>query len=289
MRPESIPLVVVALLLISAQPGTETVTTIVEGSPDIPEPSDAVIVVGGSPTIPEGSHVETSIYVIGGTAHVDGTLDGRLVQLSGNVTVGERGSVTGTYQFYGGSYDVAEGSAVQPNVVAEPLTSERSPAETVGFLLLQAVLLGSIAYVLGRRYPDLLANVGHSVTHHPAVSGSVGFLGIVTLLAIFVFMAFTIVLIPVSVLGLLGGIGVIVYAYVVVGFLLGRRIAPDRPGVGTAAGSVLFLGVTNLLNQLPVVGGLLSIGVLVVGVGAILITYFGLRRFSPPRLRPVQN
>ena len=287
MRPEAVPLLVVALLLISAQPGVETVTTVFDGSQELSSGADAVVVAGGSVTVPEGTRTGTELYVVGGTARIEGTLDGRLVQFAGNVTVGSAGAVRGPYRVFGGDREVPERAAVDLEVVAEPVTRERSPVESAAFFLLQAGVLAPVAFVLGRRYPDLLANAGHSVRHHPVVSGTVGLLATVTLLALFVFMAFTIILIPISLLGLLGGVLVYLYAHVVVGFLLGRWMTTERPGVATAAGAVLFLLATRLLNLVPVVGGTVSVMLLVVAVGAVFVTYFGLREFQPPQLGPV--
>jgi hypothetical protein len=288
VRPEAIPLLVVALLLISAQPGVDTVTTVFDGSRDLPGDADAVVVAGGAVTVPEGASAATSVYVIGGTARIDGTLDGRLVQLAGNVTVGSDGAVTDRYQVFGGDREIAAGAAVDPEQFVEPVTRERSPAESVGIFLLQVAGLAAVSFVLGRRYADLLANVSHSLRHHPVVSGTVGLLVSVTLLALFVFMAFTIVLIPVSLLGLLAGGLVYLYAHVGVGFLVGRRLWPERPGPATAVGAVLFLLASRALNAVPIVGGTISLTVIVTAVGAVFVTYFGLREFHPPELRPVE-
>jgi len=289
VRPESVPLLMVALLLIAAQPGVETVTTVVGGSEDIETGADAVVVLDGTVTVESGTTVDSSLYVLGGTAHIDGTVDGRVVQLSGNFTAGADARVTGSVDVYGGTQAVASGASVPVSVVAEPLTQDRSPAEAAGILLMQAVGLALVGGLVGRRYPDLLANVGHSMRHHPVVSGTVGVLATVTLLALFVFMAFTIVLIPVTVLGLVGGVVVFLYAYVCVGYLVGHRLRPDRPGLATATGAVGFLALSELLGYVPVVGGLVPLLVLLTAVGAAVVTYFGLRRFQPPRLGAVED
>jgi drug/metabolite transporter (DMT)-like permease len=123
---------------------------------------------------------------------------------------------------------------------------------------------------------------------HPLVSGTVGFLASVTLLSLFVFMGFTLVLIPVSLLGFVGLFLVSLYAYVSVGYLLGQRLPTEDPGTATAAGAVLFLVASRLLGLVPVVGDSLSIAVLVVAMGAVFVTYFGLREFHPPELGPVE-
>lgn len=292
MRPETVPLLVVALLLVSAQPGVDTVTAVVDGSQALPDGADAVVVAGGSVTVPADARVTTSVYVIDGSVTIEGTVEGRLVQLAGNVSVGSGGAVTGPYQVLGGDRRVAEGAAVEVEEVAEPVTRDRSPAESAVFLLLQAAGLAVVSFLLGRRAPDLLGTVADAVRHHPVVSGTVGLLASVTLLAVFVFMAFTIILIPVSLLGLAGGLVVYLYAYVALGYLVGRSLPGDRlgerPGVATAAGSILVLVASRLLARIPVIGETIPAVALVVAMGAVVVTYFGLREFEPPQLRPVE-
>lgn len=283
-----VPLLVVALLLVAGQPGVETVTTVVGGTQDLPAGADAVILVDGTVTVPAGTRAVTSLYVIGGTARIEGTLDGRLVQFAGNVSVAPAGSVAGQYQLVGGDLRAAEGATVDPEVIAEPITRDRSRGESAVTFLLQAAGLAAVSFVLGRRYPDLLANVSLAIRHHPVVSGTVGLLASVTLLALFVFMAFTIVLIPVSLLGLLGGVLVSLYAYIGVGFLVGGWLPIERPGVATAVGAVGFLVASRLVGLVPLVGPSIPALVLVVAIGAVFVTYFGLREFAPPSLGPVQ-
>ncbi|GKZ15270.1 hypothetical protein [Haladaptatus sp. T7] len=288
MRPETVPLLLVALLLVSAQPGVDTVTTVFDGTQDVPGDAGAVVVADGTVTIPNNTRTTTSLYVIGGTARIEGTLDGRLVQLAGNVTVWSSGTVTDQYQVFGGDREIATDAAVDPDVVAEPVMQERSPIESLTIFLLQAVMLGVVSFVVGRRYSEFLANVRHSIRNHPVVSGTVGLLTTVTLLALFVFMAFTIILLPVSLLGLLGGVFIYLYAYISIGSMLGQWMPTDKPGVSTAAGAVLFFMASRVLSFFPIVGESLLIAVAVIAMGAVFITYFGLREFQPPQLPPVE-
>ena len=137
IRPEVVPLIVVALLLIAAQPGVETVTTVVGGDQALPDGADAVVVVDGTVTVPEGVEAPVSVYLVGGTVRIAGTLDGELVQLAGTVDVGSSGVVTGQYQQFGGELARAGGATVEPEVVAEPLTRERSPGVSAALFVLQ--------------------------------------------------------------------------------------------------------------------------------------------------------
>lgn len=289
MRPETVPILLVALLLLSTQPGVESFTTVVGGTQEIDATGDAVLLVDGTVVVPEGETGDTSLYVLDGRARIEGTLRGDLVQLAGTVAVPSSGSVTGDFDAYSGEQTIAEGASVRLDRVAEPFIQQRSPAERAGLFALQALGLALVAFLAGRRWSDLLSTVGHSIRHHPVVSGTVGLLATVTLLALFVFMAFTIILLPVSVLGLIGGALVVLYAYVSVGYLLGERLPIDRPGRATAVGAVAFLLATELLGLVPLIGGLVPVAVLLVAVGAVVITYFGLREFHPPTLQPVES
>jgi hypothetical protein len=288
VRPELVPLLLVALLLLSAQPGVESVTTLVGGDTEIAGDSDAIVVLEGNASVPAGETVNASLYVVAGQVSIDGTVRGEVVQFAGEVTAGPAATVTGTYRVFGGERTIAEGAAVAVAQTAAPLTETQSPAEAAGFFLLQALALAAVAFAAGRRVPALLGNVGHAVRSHPVVSGTVGLLAGVTLLALFVFMAFTLVLLPVTVLGLAGGVAVVAYAYVCVGYLVGQQLPVEDAGTATAAGGVLTLAATDLLGFVPVVGGLLALLVVVTATGAVVVTYFGLRRFEPPSLPAVE-
>lgn len=289
MRPEVVPLLLVALLLLSVQPGVDSFTTVVGGTQDIDGSEDAVLVVDGAVEIPADATRVTSVYVLDGSVRIDGTLAGDLVQLSGHVDVSASGAVTGSYDAYGGTRAVAEGAAVRPTTAIEPLAGERSLPERAGLFAMQALGLAIVAGLVGRRFAALFDNVGHAVRKHPVVSATVGSLATVTLLALFVFMAFTLVLLPVSVLGLIAGAVVLLYAYLAVGYVLGTSLPVADPRVQTAAGAVGFLTATELLALVPVVGSVVTLVVLLTAVGAVFITYFGLRQFQPPQLQHVKE
>jgi hypothetical protein len=130
----------------------------------------------------------------------------------------------------------------------------------------------------------LLENVGDSVVHHTVVSGVVGSIAGTALLVLFVYMAFTLVLLPISILGLMAELLAVVYAYAVYGYLVGRRLPVERVDVATAVGAGLFLVGIEALGRVPVAGVLLQFLLVAVGFGAVLVTYFGLQEFEPVRI-----
>jgi hypothetical protein len=98
-------------------------------------------------------------------------------------------------------------------------------------------------------------------------------------------MAFTILLIPVTVLGLIVGGALIAYGLIACGFILGRiltRWRPDlSPSLAAFSGTFLFMASMEIVTIVPVVGGLLPLLLAVAGLGAVLLTRLGRQRFVP--------
>lgn len=283
---EVLPLLLVAVLMLSAGGAdVDSLAVTVDGDHTVTDPDGVVIVGGGNLTVPADASVDGPLYVAGGNVTLDGTVDGDVVQLAGTLSVTDGGTITDELRLFGGTRTLAAGADVD-RVTDFPATvsTERSPVDRAVWLLLQALVLGLLGYLAGRRWPELLANVGDSITEHALVSGTIGLLASVTGVALLVFMALTLILLPVSVVGLGVGFLVGVYAYVAFGYLLGQRLPVASRARATALGSVAFVVAVNLVALVPLVGMLVQLLVVLTGIGAVLITYFGLREFEPVTL-----
>ncbi len=279
---EAIPLLVVVLLLVSIGGGDVGEMSITfEGETEADTLADVRVVAGGTTTVPSDATVEGDVYVIGGTAVVDGAVDGDVTLLNGNLSVGDGATVTGTVQTYSGDAAVSPEATVGRVSAFEPPTPSSSPAQRVGGFLLQFLALGAFGWWLVERHPRVVENVGAAITDHALVSGVVGGLGATSLLVLFVYMAFTLILLPLAVVGLFAEFLVILYGQTVFGYLLGTRLPIERDGVATVAGIAGFLLALELLGAVPYLGGLAQLAVAVVGFGAVLNSYFGLQRFEP--------
>lgn len=113
---------------------------------------------------------------------------------------------------------------------------------------------------------------------------TVGALVAVTAISVLVFMAFTLVLLPVTFLGLAIGVALVSCGVIGVGGLVGRLLPVKRAALGTAVGVGGVVVGLRVLQLVPVVGDLLALGVLLAGLGAVLVTYLGLRPFTPVAL-----
>lgn len=279
---EAIPLLIVVLLMVSIGGGdVQEMSVTFQGETDVDTLADVYVVAGGTTTVPGDATLDGDVYVIGGTAVVDGAVDGDVTLLNGNLSVHDGATVTGTLQTYSGSAAVSADASVGRVSQFEPPTPSSSPTQRVGGFLLQVLVLGAFGWWLVERHPRVVENVGAAITEHALVSGVVGSLGATSLLVLFVYMAFTLVLLPLAIVGLLAELLVVLYGQAVFGYLLGTRLPIERAGVATIAGIATFLLLLEVVGLVPYLGGIAQLVVAVVGFGAVLNTYFGLQRFEP--------
>jgi hypothetical protein len=279
---EAIPLLIVVLLMVSIGGGEiQEMSVTFRGDNDIDSLADVHVVAGGTTAVPGDATVEGDVYVIGGTAAIDGTVAGDVTLLDGNLSINDGATVTGTLQTYSGSAMVSSDASVGHVSQFEVPTPSSSPAQRVGGFLLQFLVLGAFGWWLVERHPRVVENIGAAITEHALVSGVVGSLGATTLLVLFVYMAFTLILLPVAIVGLFAEFLIILYGQAVFGYLIGTRLPIENDGVATLAGIAVFLLVLEVLGIVPILGGIAQLTVAVVGFGAVLNTYFGLQQFEP--------
>jgi hypothetical protein len=288
VNPDTLVLLLVALLLlVSAPGGVDAAEVTFDGAHDAATVDGALVVAGGTVSVDSGTTTAGPVYLVGGDFVVNGTVSGDVVQFAGNLTLADSAVVSGRLRHVGGRESVAPGSQVTARSdVVSSVSGRQSPVGDAAAFLGQTLLLAASAYVLARRRPALLSNVADSIANHSLVSVVVGTLASLTALSLFVFMAFTLVLLPVSLLGLLVGGGVVLYGVVALGYLAGSALDWDseRRGLTAALGVVGVQVALGLLNEVPFVGGLAALLVLATAVGAVLVTYFGLREFEPVEL-----
>ncbi|HXV72409.1 MAG TPA: polymer-forming cytoskeletal protein, partial [Acidimicrobiia bacterium] len=134
----------------------------------------------------------------------------------------------------------------------------------------------------GRR--KLLDNITDAVTQHYVVSFTVGTLLILTALALFAFMAFTLILIPIAIIGIFAGLATLGYGIISWGYLIGTHLPVARPGLATGLGVAAMVIVLQVTAEVPLVGGLVVLGIVLTAVGAVAITYYGVTSFQAAAL-----
>lgn len=289
-------LALLALSLSACSPtGLQRLLLVTEGQHTIDEnmPGD-LIVLGGSVTVPQGAALQGTLFLLRGGATLAGQVNGDIFQLGGRLVLQAGARIQGDLQAAGGELLRSPQSEIAGNVdngagvlFSEELT--RPPAPPLDRLrkaLLDSLLLGLAAATLARFFPAPLLRVAESAAHHPAVSAAMGFLVAVVGISLLVTMAYTILLIPVALLGLLVLGAAVAMGWIAWGMLLGQWLFRlFKVGRGTAwaafAGTILF-GLTQAgLSLIPTLGSIFNLLIALVGFGAVFLTRFGLQRFRP--------
>ncbi|SDK58744.1 hypothetical protein [Natronorubrum texcoconense] len=285
MNLELIPLLIIVLLMISAGGvDVETTELVIEGDHEITEHRGALIVGDATVTIPDDETISGPVYVIGGEFQIHGEVEGDVTQLSGSLVVENGGTIDGELQHIGGSEEFADDAAIGERSTVEFAPAEPGPIAAYTPVVLTTLFLSLVGAWLSRKRPALLENVGTTARDHPVISLTVGALLSVTFLAVFVFMAFTLVLLPVSIFGLLIGLVTIAYGIIGMGYLAGKRLDTPRVGLATGLGVVGIMMLLQVVGAVPILGDLIAGGLLLIGLGAVVVTYFGLQEFEPVSL-----
>jgi hypothetical protein len=303
-----LPLLVVALLMAAADPDVESVEVVMAGTHTLvadehtPVAGDgpvdpgngtvapdeatalvapgAVVVADADATVPVGARVAGPVYVVGGVLDVAGTITGDVVQLAGTVRLRPGATVAGELRHVGGTEEVASGADVGARTALPVTGLQADPTTQFVTWLAATLLLAGIGAVLGRRRRRALDNVARATTEHPVITVTVGLLLALTVVAVFVLMAFTLILLPVVAIGLVATIAVVAFGIIALGHAVASRARVDGRWA-TPLGVVVVMAALQVLGLVPVVGDLAALAVVLAGLGAVLVTSFGLRHFHP--------
>lgn len=248
------------------------------------------VMLGGQLAIENGGRLIGSILLLGGDLTVDGTVVGDVSAAGGQVRLGPNSVVDGSLVSAGANVSRADGAVVGDYITAdEPSASvsQQTPWGQRGLtLVLQMLSKAAIAYVLLKLQPRPLQRAGEALRRYPHIAAAVGALAAIVILVLLVQMAFTVVLIPVSI-----GLGVLFVATLwLTSVLYGAALAPlarnlvRRRSLSLAASGALaaagFSLLFEVLAQLPWVGAPLQLLIVASGLGALILTRFGLRPYE---------
>jgi hypothetical protein len=253
-----------------------------------------LLMLGGQTLLAEGSRVTGSIYMVDGEFDANGKIEGDISLLGGTLFLGPQTMVSGDLDIGGGILNQASEAVIRGNLNTEsglklpaiPSSTDQALAGRLIRSALNAILVAALAYLLARFAPRPVARVTEAVMGHPVVSGAMGVLTGIVGLSLLVLMAFTIILIPVTLLGILLMGAAVVYGWIGWGMAVGHRLSQwrgwmlQRPGQAVV-GTLTFMLAVELIGLMPFAGGIIGILTAAVGLGAVLLTRFGMRNFVP--------
>ncbi len=273
-----------------------------------------LILIGGNATIAEGARVACTVVVFGGNLEVAGSIEEDVVVFGGDTDLESTAVVEGELVTFGGDVARAEGAEARggestgfnwergPDFDRDWFPSDRIPFlnPVLGFYqsvfetFLTAVALGLLALLLVLFWPEQTAQVGATITTAPAAAGGLGLLTAVAVPVLGVLMAITVCLIPIAFIGALALAAAMVFGWVALGMIVGRRLARAlradhmAPAVAAALGTGLLTLVMSAVAQVPCVGWVAPALLWLIGLGAVVLTRFGTRPYlGSSGVRPV--
>lgn len=270
---------VAAILAGCTSEGIAGITVVTSGTHVIAEGTRAigsVAVGGGSLSIEDGAAVDRDVYVGDGAVVIAGSVGGDVSAIGGVVQLEPSARVLGTVRVGAGADLVrAPGSTVVGGVqqglaLPEADGGPTSPANDAAWALGRALVLVLLAAAIRQLAPRRVAATRWHLTGMTAASASYGFLVALVGLSLIVFMAFTIVLIPVALFGLVG---------LVLGTVIGVAAALDALGdrLGARRGAVVLAVAAAVLPAIPFLG--------TVGLLMVALTFLGAATLSFQRPR----
>lgn len=286
-------LMAVAPLLSGCQDGTLSGMVVFDGRHVVDHERTIrgdLAVIGGEVRIASGATIQGSVWLLGGTCSVDGTVEGDVNALAGALSVGDSAVIRGKLHQAGSLLDVAPDARIVGGI-AESTPEGMAGRASVGSRLLggarQALVVGVLGLLLGFWFARPIANTGRTAFRYPSVSLAVGLLAGVIGLIVSVLVGFTIILLPLAFLMALQGLLAAVYGWFGLGAAIARRLTPGfPPPLRIGLGSLGVAMSVSVVSLVPLVGGLLGLTMTAWGLGAALITRFGLRAFRPAVIPP---
>jgi cytoskeletal protein CcmA (bactofilin family) len=234
--------------------------------------------IGGGEILMNGV-VDGYLQASGGRVVINGAVGGDLESTSGSLELGPNALVTGNLK-----YTSSEELKRDPRARVLGSIERTTPAGTPGWLgtgifLIWTAGLMLLAAVLVATWPGFYSRVDATLKTRFGVSLLLGLAGLIAIPIAAVILFITLVGIPIAVLTVVLFLALILVGYITANVALGDwalgKFKPDRASLiswrsGAAALSVLVIGI---VGQIPVLGGLVMLGVLLAGIGGLALHF----------------
>jgi hypothetical protein len=232
--------------------------------------------------------VKGDVVAFGGNALIDGTIDGEVFLYGGNATLQNNAHVNNNIHLCGGRLihgtdSQLHGSVVECTKGVGLLFLENRGESSFHFWsLLTWIVLGLLLTSLLPEHIMLVRTTAKSKLRR---SLALGLLTILLAPAIVAVAIALIISIPLAIIVVVGLMAAWALGMVAIGWLVGEYLTSKFiPQYSTRPIQVIIgLTVLTLAGSLPYIGWLITIGIGLLGLGAVFLSRFGTRLYSQPK------
>jgi hypothetical protein len=264
--------------------------------------TDDLFVLGGSVNLMSGSTINGNLFILGGSVQAAGTINGNVTVLGGTLNLASTFVLNGNLTSAGTAINRDPGAQINGQVntnvntpvIVMPggtripnLTSNFDPFFRVVGFFLRLFLWALAAMVVAMFIPTNLARTSQTALSQPLISGGLGLLTVIIVPIILVLLAITICLIPVTLIGAFLLVIAWAFGLIALGLEVGKRISGMfkqvwHPAIAAGLGTLLLMSVLSGLEAIiPCIGWIPKALVGLLGVGAVLLTQFGMKPYIP--------
>jgi hypothetical protein len=260
-----------------------------------------LFILGGTVTLERNSTLNGDIVMLGANLVVNGTINGDVVTLGGVAEVNEEGRVIGDINSAGAYLDIDPEAHIEGDINTETSGSfwrqlpagVRVPRMDITFdpflnmlwFAFRTLLWALLAILTVMFLPKPADRVAHAVVSEPWLSGGLGLLTVIIAPVVLVILSLTIILIPLTFTAFIALVIAWAFGLISLGLELGRRFEKVanrswHPALSAGIGTLVLILVINGLDALiPCLGWIPKLIFGVLGLGSVLITFFGTRNY----------
>jgi hypothetical protein len=281
--------------------------------------SENYVVIGNSYTLQSGQTLNDDLFILGGTVNLmsGSNINGSVLIIGGSVQAA--GAVNGDFTVLGGTVNLAGTFTLSGNLTSAGTVVNRDPAAQINgqvntnnntpYVLLPGgvhfptlnsnvdpffkvvsfflrLFLWTLAAMLAAMFiPMHMSRISQTALSQPLISGGMGILTVIILPIILVLLAITICLIPVSLLGIFLLALAWVFGLIAIGLEVGKRISAAfkkewHPAITAGLGTLVLMTILSGLELIiPCIGWIPKALVGLWGLGAVLLTQFGMKPY----------
>ncbi len=271
-----------------------------------------LVILGGSALIEDSAVVNGNVVVTGGSLDVDGKINGDVLIIGGTARLSDTANVQGDVSAVGGTLRRSENTVISGSVsiespdslgfkvpnIANPVSGTffSQGLQAIGSVLwvfFQAIALAALAVVIVLFLGRPTERVAETIALQPVMSGALGLLTVVAAPGLLVILAITIILAPISIIGLLVLLAALAFGWIAIGLELGKRLSASlkmdwAPAVSAGVGTLTISLVAAAISWIPC-GWILPLLASMIGLGAVIYSKMGTvvpLKSTPPALTP---